>query len=71
MDVNNKSKFYVPDYHEVERGDLHLFFDYETPNWIVTDKRGSRILNNIKKQQNTRELIFNYANDFNTDMARA
>ncbi|MGR3318818.1 MAG: methyltransferase domain-containing protein [Candidatus Anammoxibacter sp.] len=71
MEIINKSKFYVPDYHEVERGDFYLFVDHETPNWIVTDKRGSQILNNIKQQKNIRELIFNYANDFNTEMAKA
>ena len=49
MSTSNNHMFNVPDYFESERGHLHLLIDPETPNWIVTDKRGSGIVKNIKK----------------------
>ena len=38
METDDRSVFYVPDYHEIERNSLNLFVDYNKPNWIVTDK---------------------------------
>ncbi|MFQ5962757.1 MAG: methyltransferase domain-containing protein [Candidatus Scalinduaceae bacterium] len=71
MEVNDKSLFYVHDYVQIERDSLYLLIDPETPNWIVTDKRGSQIVSNIKKCKNVRKLIFDYANDFDMEQTRA
>jgi len=71
MEINDKSKFYVPDYVQIERDSLYLLIDPETPNWIMTDKRGSRIVSNIKKCKAVRDLIYDYANDFDIDQIKA
>lgn len=67
----NNSNFYVPDYHEIERESFHLFVDFETPNWIVTDKRGSRIVNSIKHGKTVRDITQDYMNDFGIDYTKA
>ncbi|MEE9604836.1 MAG: hypothetical protein V3V70_04615, partial [Candidatus Scalindua sp.] len=71
MEINDKSKFYVPDYVQIERDSLYLLIDPETPNWIMTDKRGSQIVSNIKKCKTVRDLIYDYANDFDMDQTKA
>ncbi len=71
MEINNKSTFYVPDYVQIERDTLCLLIDPETPNWIVTDKRGSRIVSDIKECKTVGKMICDYANDFNIDHTRA
>ena len=71
METDDRSVFFVPDYHEIERDSLNLFVDYNTPNWIVTDKRGSQIINNIKKSMNKRELLCSYASQFDVDTTKA
>ncbi len=48
MEINEKSVFYVPDYYHIEEYPLHLFLDPEMPNWIITDKKGSQIMDDIK-----------------------
>ncbi len=47
MEINEKSVFYAPDYYHIEQDSLHLFLDPEMPNWIITDKRGSQIMDDI------------------------
>ena len=71
MEINEKSVFYVPDYYHIEEGSLHLLFDPETPNWIITDSRGSRIMDDIKSCKNVKGLIHSYANNFDVDYTRA
>ena len=71
MEINEKSVFYAPDYYHIEQDSLHLFLDPEMPNWIITDKRGSQIIDDIKHCKNVKELINNYANNFDMDYTRA
>ena len=71
MEINEKSVFYAPDYYHIEQDSLHLFLDPEMPNWIITDKRGSQIIDDIKNCKNVKELMHNYANNFDMDYTRA
>ncbi|GAX61754.1 Radical-SAM methyltransferase [Candidatus Scalindua japonica] len=71
MEINEKSQFYVPDYYHIEEGSLHLFLDHEMPNWIITDRRGGQIIEDIKSCRNMKELIHNYAVNFNVDYTKA
>lgn len=71
MVTGNKTNYYVPDYFEIERDKFHLLIDYETPNWIVSDKRGSQIIKNIKAGKALEEITFSYANEFNIDLPKA
>lgn len=71
MEINDKHKFYVPDYVQIKRDSLYLLIDPETPNWIITDKRGSQIVSNIKKCKTVRNLIYDYANEFDIDQTKA
>ncbi len=71
MEINEKSVFYAPDYYHIEQDSLHLFLDPEMPNWIITDKRGSQIIDDIKNCKNVKELLHNYANNFDMDYTRA
>ncbi|MCP4254869.1 MAG: methyltransferase domain-containing protein, partial [Candidatus Scalindua sp.] len=71
MEINEKSVYYAPDYYHIEQGSLHLFIDPEMPNWIITDKRGRQIIDDIKNCKNVKELIHNYANNFDMDYTRA
>jgi len=71
MEINEKSVFYAPDYYHIEQDSLHLFLDPEMPNWIITDKRGSQIIDDIKNCKNVKELMNNYANTFDMDYTRA
>jgi radical SAM protein with 4Fe4S-binding SPASM domain len=70
MEINEKSVFYVPDYYHIEEDSLHLFLDPEMPNWIITDKRGSQIIDDIKNCINVKDLMHNYANKFDMDYTR-
>ena len=71
MEINEKSVFYAPDYYHIEQDSLHLFLDPEMPNWVITDKRGSQIIDDIKNCKNVKELMCNYANNFDMDYTRA
>ncbi|MDR4506546.1 MAG: methyltransferase domain-containing protein [Candidatus Scalindua sp.] len=71
MEITEKSVFYAPDYYHIEQDSLHLFLDPEMPNWIITDKRGSQIIDDIKNCKNVKELMHNYANNFDMDYTRA
>jgi radical SAM protein with 4Fe4S-binding SPASM domain len=71
MEINEKSVFYAPDYYHIEQDSLHLFLDPEMPNWIITDKRGSQIIDDIKNCKNVKELMHNYANSFDMGYTRA
>lgn len=71
MKMDDESQFYLPDYHETEMGKLHLFVDDDAPHWIVTDKRGSGIINNIKQHRDIRNVIYTYAKDAGVDLAKA
>ncbi|ODS31360.1 MAG: hypothetical protein SCARUB_03527 [Candidatus Scalindua rubra] len=71
MEINEKSVFYAPDYYHIEQDSLHLFLDPEMPNWIITDKRGSQIMNDIKNCKNVKDLMRNYANNFDMDYTKA
>ena len=71
MEINEKSVFYAPDYYHIEQDSLHLFLDPEMPNWIITDKRGSQILDDIKNCKNVRDLMHNYADNFDMDYTKA
>lgn len=71
MSTSNNHKFNVPDYYEIEREQFHLLIDPDTPNWIVTDKRGSGIVKNLKKYRTLEEITYNYANDTNVDLVKA
>jgi len=71
MEINEKSVFYAPDYYHIEQDSLHLFLDPEMPNWIITDKRGSQILDDIKKCKNVKDLMHNYADNFDMDYTKA
>ena len=71
MEINEKSVFYVPDYYHIEEDSLHLFLDPEMPNWIITDKRGSQIIDDIKNCINVKEQMHNYAINFDMDYTRA
>ncbi len=71
MQLNDKTFLYAPDYVQIERGPLHLLIDPETPNWIVTDKRGSRIVSDIKECKTVNKLMYDYANDFNIGHTKA
>lgn len=71
MEINEKSVFYVPDYYHIEEDSLHLFFDPEMPNWIITDKRGSQIVEDIKNCRNVKDLMYKYADKFDMDYTRA
>ncbi|MCP4265921.1 MAG: methyltransferase domain-containing protein [Candidatus Brocadiaceae bacterium] len=71
MEINEKSVFYVPDYYHIEEDSLHLFLDPEMPNWIITDKRGSQIIDDIKDCINFKDLMHNYANKFDVDYTKA
>ncbi len=71
MEINEKSIFYAPDYYHIEQDSLHLFLDPEMPNWIITDKRGGQIIDDIKKCKNVKELMYNYAANFDMDNTKA
>ncbi|MCR4289960.1 MAG: radical SAM protein, partial [Candidatus Scalindua sp.] len=71
MEITEKSVFYAPDYYHIEQDSLHLFLDPEMPNWIITDKRGSQIIDDIKNCKNVKELMHNYAKNFDMDYTRA
>ena len=71
MEINEKSVFYTPDYYHIEQDSLHLFLDPEMPNWIITDKRGSQVMDDIKNCKSVKELMYNYANNFDMDYTRA
>ena len=71
MEINEKSVFYAPDYYHIEQDSLHLFLDPEMPNWIITDKRGGQILDDIKKCKNVKDLMHNYADNFDMDYTKA
>ncbi|MFQ5685263.1 MAG: methyltransferase domain-containing protein [Candidatus Scalindua sp.] len=71
MEINEKSVFYVPDYYHIEQDFLHLFLDPEMPNWIITDKRGSQIMDDIKNCKNVKGLMHNYADNFDVDDTKA
>jgi 7,8-dihydro-6-hydroxymethylpterin dimethyltransferase len=71
MEINEKSVFYAPDYYHIEQDSLHLFLDPEMPNWIITDKRGSQILDDIKNCKNVKDLMRNYADNFDMDYTKA
>jgi 7,8-dihydro-6-hydroxymethylpterin dimethyltransferase len=71
MEINEKSVFYAPDYYHIEQDSLHLFLDPEMPNWIITDKRGSQIIDDIKNCKSVKELMHNYANNFDMGYTRA
>ncbi len=71
MEINEKSVFYIPDYYHIEEGSLHLFLDPEMPNWIITDKRGSQIIDDMKNCVNVKDLMHSYASKFNMDYTKA
>ena len=71
MEINNTTRFYTPDYFEIKKDNIHLLIDYETPNWIVTDKRGSKIISDIKEFKDLREIIYSYANHYDIDLVKA
>ncbi|MDR4499561.1 MAG: methyltransferase domain-containing protein [Candidatus Scalindua sp.] len=71
MYILDKSTFYVPDYVQIERDSYYLLIDPETPNWIVTDKRGCEIVKNIKEGSTFNTLLFDYANNFQMDHTKA
>ncbi len=71
MEINEKSVFYAPDYYHIEQDSLHLFLDPEMPNWIITDKRGSQIMGDIKNCKSVKGLMHNYANNFDMDYTKA
>ncbi len=71
MFVENKTAFFVPDYVQIEREPHYLLVDPETPNWIVTDIRGSEIIKNIKEGKSFNTLLCEYAEDFGVDHTRA
>jgi len=71
MEINEKSVFYVPDYYHIEQDSLHLFLDPEMPNWIITDKRGSQIMDDIKNGKSVKGLMHNYASNFDMDYTKA
>jgi len=71
MEINEKSVFYAPDYYHIEQDSLHLFLDPEMPNWIITDKRGSQIMDDIKNCESVKGMMHNYANHFDMDYTRA
>ncbi|MGR3302015.1 MAG: methyltransferase domain-containing protein [Candidatus Scalindua sp.] len=71
MEINEKSVFYAPDYYHIEQDSLHLFLDPEMPNWIITDKRGSQIMDDIKDCKNVKDLMYNYADNFDMDYTKA
>ncbi len=71
MQTNYDSTFFAPDYYEIEKDRLSLIIDYEAPNWIAIDKRGKRVIDNIKNGKNVRDLINSYANDEGVDLAKA
>lgn len=71
MEINEKSVFYAPDYYHIVQDSLHLFLDPEMPNWIITDKRGSQIMNDIKNCKSVKGLMHNYANNFDMDYTKA
>lgn len=71
MKINDNPAFYVPDYYLIERDKLYLLIDPEMPNWIVTNKRGVQIINNVKIGKGIKELIYDYANEFNIDLVKA
>ena len=56
MEINEKSVYYAPDYYHIEQDSLHLFLYPEMPNWIITDKSGSQIIDDIKHCKNIKEL---------------
>ncbi len=71
MEINEKSVFNLPDYYHIEENSLHLFLDTEMPNWIITDKRGSQIIDDIKNCKNVKDLIRRYADSFDMDYTKA
>ncbi len=71
MIVDNRAVFFVPDYVQIEKETLHLLIDPETPNWIVTDKRGSEIVKSVKEGKSFNTLLYEYANDFGIDHTKA
>lgn len=71
MSASKKQTFHLPAYTEIERDEMYLFIDHETPNWVVTDKRGSSIIKNINDYKTFEDLIYNYANSNNVDLTKA
>lgn len=71
MYIHDKSTFYVPDYVQIERNSLYLLIDPETPNWVVTDKRGGEIVKNIKEGKTFSALLYDYTNDFHINHTKA
>ncbi|GJQ60576.1 MAG: methyltransferase domain-containing protein [Candidatus Scalindua sp. AMX11] len=71
MLVDKKAPFFVPDYVQIEKEALCLLIDPETPNWIVTDKRGADIVKSMKEGKAFNTLIYDYSNVFDIDHIKA
>ncbi len=67
MDV----KLHTLDFFKIERNGLHILIDADTPNWIVTDQRGAKIIDYFRSIRNLNTVITSYANEFSMDTAKA
>ena len=68
--LNEKSRLFVPPYHEIERNGLTLLIDPEAPHWIATDTRGAHLMRALDGRKTGTESVAAYCRDNGVDWAR-
>lgn len=63
-------RLFAPVYREVERDERVLLIDPEAPHWIVTDRRGARILSDIDGKRTFGKIVSNYCRTAQVDWAK-
>ena len=67
---NEKSRFFVPPYHEIERDNHVLLIDPEHPHWVGTDGRGAGIIRLLDGKRNLADIVAAYRRDADIDWAK-
>ncbi|MCG3117758.1 MAG: methyltransferase domain-containing protein [Candidatus Manganitrophus sp. SA1] len=68
--LHETSRLYAPVYREAERNGQVLLIDPESPHWIVTDRRGARIIADLDGRRTFGEIVAGYCRAAQVDWAK-
>ncbi len=71
VEFRDATIFHKPQLHAWDRDGISFFLDGARPNWIATDERGARILNDVNGQRAFGEIVQRYSRFAQTDAAKS
>ncbi|TAK10428.1 MAG: methyltransferase domain-containing protein, partial [Candidatus Manganitrophaceae bacterium] len=68
--LHEGSRLFAPGYRQIESNDQALLIDPEAPHWVITDRRGARILGDLDGKKTFGQVVADYCRAFQVDWAK-